>query len=92
MTGGIPAREARDVVVDVLREHGVPDGIWSIRKGTLPVLVGARTVAVPLPRGLTFYAMQATVAKVEAVCRDLERVKAHRGQIDLEDAIAEARP
>lgn len=89
MTGGIPAREARDVVTDLLRSRGVSDGLWSIRKGALHILIGSRSLVIPLPRGLTFYAMQAVVDKVEAAIRDLERSKVHRGQIDLEDAIRE---
>lgn len=90
MHGTIRAREAKSVVKDLLDERRVSPGSYKIDSRKLNLLVGARVVEVPLPRGLTFYGMQDLLRKVEACIREMESARAHRQQIDLEEVIAAA--
>jgi hypothetical protein len=47
-------------------------------------------VVIPLPPGLSFYELRNLTERVERICNDIDRARAHVGQVDLEDAIAGA--
>jgi hypothetical protein len=85
--GTIRSREARDVVQDVFNRNRLPKALYSHRSGAFHILVGGRSVQLETPRGLTFYGLKDLEEKAEAVCRDVERARFARNQIDLEDAI-----
>jgi hypothetical protein len=88
--GTIRSREARDVVEDVFRQFKLAKPLYSHRAGAFHVLVGARVVEIPTPRGLTFYGLQNLQQEAEKVCRDVERARANRNQLDIEQAIEAA--
>lgn len=88
--GTIRSREAKDVVVDILQRRSVPKWLWSSKGKAIHILVGSRPVAVVVPARMTFYGLEALTEQVERICDDIEAARRHRGQIDLEDAIAKA--
>jgi hypothetical protein len=88
--GTIRSKEAKDVVEDVFRRNGLSRSLYSYRSGAFHILVGNRPVKLETPRGLTFYGLQALQQRAEAICRDIEKARLHRNQIDLEDAIEAA--
>lgn len=85
--GTIRAREARDVVADLLRDKKVSKAVYKLSPRRLTILVGSRQVEIPLGSGLSFYALQNTLSKVNAAVDDLNRSKEHRNQVDLEELI-----
>lgn len=85
--GSIRGREAKEVITDLLREKRIPASIWSFKGRSLHIRVGSSVAVVPVPAGLTFYGLKATVEKVERILEDAERAKRHRSQIDLEQLI-----
>jgi hypothetical protein len=89
--GTIRGREAKQVVADILQERGISPSLWAIRSDGLHILVRGRQVIVPFRAGLTVYGLDAVRRRVEALC-DESRKPHDARQIDIEDAIREARP
>lgn len=79
-SGTIRAREARDVLVDILRSAKIPASCYSFRSGAVHILVGGRVVQIGCKSGLSFYGLQ-------AACRDFHEARKHRDQIDIEELI-----
>ena len=86
--GSIRLREARAVVLDLLKKSAIPAHCYTMGQKELTVLIGPHAVVVPITRNLTFYGLAAVLREVEGIARDFELAKSHRGQIDLEEAIA----
>lgn len=90
ITGTIRTMEAKQVLTDIFKRRGISPGLYGFRKSTCAVLVGSRTVVIPLPPGLSYYELKNLTERVERICNDIDRARAHVGQVDLEDAIAGA--
>lgn len=86
--GTIRSREAKSVVLDILKKHHVPKSLWGIKGQTLSLLVGARTVEIPIPRGLSFYGLQSAVRTLEGAIVDMERARHLRQQVDIEELLS----
>ena len=91
--GTIRAREAHQVIADLMAENKVPRGVWSLSpRGKLSILVGSRQVNFDCPAGMSFYGLKSLCAKIEVALRERDIAQRHRGQIDLEEVIARAQP
>ena len=88
MAGSIRAREARQVLQDILRNRKVPPSVWSCEGDRLHFMIQGRIEVVSSKRGATFYELQERCRKLHALCDEYDRANANRGQIDLETYLA----
>lgn len=86
-SGTIRAREAGQIVRDLLVSNGVPAGVYRVAANKLPLLVDGRVVEFDIGRGHTYYSLRDTISRVERAIVEMRATRDKR-QIDIEEVIA----
>ncbi len=86
--GTIQRQEAKQVIADLMDRNRIPRSVWSITpSGELNFMIGARVVKLKAGGGMSYYALKALEANVEAAIRDYIN-RPDKRQIDLEELVA----